>query len=168
MITDVNIKGLKELDAALRAVAKETAEKAVIAGLRAGGKLIAEEARQRAPVYGGTFKMTRSKKTGRIHFVIPGLLKRSISVARQRGDNKRVYIGVFGRRYKLEPANPDDLKRIKLSAFYAHMVEFGSQNNIPHKPFLRPAVDSKRTDALKKCGAEAWKVIERVAKKAKK
>jgi len=57
-------------------------------------------------------------------------LKDSIRVRRLSGDpffNVRVYAG----------ARQSD----KLTAYYAHMVEYGSVHNItPRKPFLRPAM----------------------------
>lgn len=58
-------------------------------------------------------------------------LKRSIRVVRLHGDSKqdvRVYAGAR--------------KSNELTAYYAHMVEYGSVHNmVPRKPFLRPALN---------------------------
>lgn len=60
-----------------------------------------------------------------------GKLKDTIRVVRLKGDPKqdvRVYAG----------------NRVKGGAFYAHMVEYGTFNTMPAKPFLRPALNSVR------------------------
>lgn len=49
-------------------------------------------------------------------------------------------------------------------AFHAHLIEFGTVKMTP-RPFLRPAFDTKKHEALDKIGLELGKNIEREATK---
>jgi len=82
--------------------------------------IIAEEARQLAPL-GPTGNLKR------------GIVSRVDKTATQFGHSGAAYVWVD---YSIAP--------------HAHLVEFGARGgNMPAHPFMRPAVDSKQTEALR-------------------
>lgn len=140
---EVNINGLKELDASLKLLPEKMQRNVLRAALRAGSKEIADEAKRLAPV-----------KSGR--------LRDSIRVTSRIKYGQPTAKVVAGGRSK-------DKKK---SAWYAHFIEFGTAAHIVRaktakalafgntrvfevqhpggqkKPFLRPAADTKARAAL--------------------
>lgn len=74
-----------------------------------------------------------------------GLLRDSIKVKKDSSQQKAgaFQVGIFKERKKHYP-------------FYAHMIEFGT-SKMQAQPFLRPAFDENRAEALKR-------IVERLAK----
>jgi HK97 gp10 family phage protein len=141
-MSDVNIKGLAALQAALDSLPAKIEANIMRGALRAGAKVLATEAK-------GNIQSHSGKLAGSIR----------VSVALRRGTVKAaVKAGGRGKG--------------KASAFYAHMVEGGTQahlitappgsalnvggtlvRSVQHpgaraKPYLRPALDSRAMDAV--------------------
>ena len=129
----LRIEGLKQIDLALKKVGIEFERKIARSAVRAGAKIIMEEAKRLAPVDPDgqqTLKksiqvVTRSKRVG----------DAVVSVATRSG-----------RKYA--PKN--------MNAFYAPFLEFGTEHQ-PAQPFLRPALRKRTPSAIR----EMVKVIQR-------
>ncbi|MCK5581820.1 MAG: HK97 gp10 family phage protein, partial [Candidatus Omnitrophica bacterium] len=122
----VRVDGLKELDRELRGLGEKVARRALRSALNTGAQVIKKDAIARAPFL-----------TGR-------LAKKSIYVkrTREKGNKfKEVYIiGVrTGRREGQKNRN----------AFYWFFSEFGTKF-MAAKPFLVPAFESKKNEAIEK------------------
>ncbi len=94
-----------------------------------------------------------------------GLLKKSIgkkvAVVRRTGD---IWGGVGIRKGFKQEVTVDGKTEMRNPINYAHLVEFGTKNQ-PAKPFLRPALDEKRPEAMR---ILARVVKERLHKEAAK
>jgi HK97 gp10 family phage protein len=77
-----------------------------------------------------------------------GALKRSITSRAVRATGGPVLSRIIGFR---SPGR-----------FYSHLVEFGTVRSSA-KPFIRPALDGRRQDALLNLGARLWRGIEAYA-----
>lgn len=120
----VHVKGAKELEALLKRLPERVAKRVVNNGLRAGARIIRDDAKARVPVDTGE-------------------LQDSITVATVRG---KVKVGF----------KPPASRR-------AHLTEFGTENQAA-QPFMRPALDSRGTDAIKKIGEVMGKGVEKEAR----
>ena len=145
MTITVKVAGLKEVQAALRALPNATAKNIMRRVLLKRAGPVAEAARALVPVH-------------------EGHLRNSIHVStrltrRQRGrhrkvdrDDVEVFVGPGS-----DPA--------------AHLQEFGSSHHAA-QPFMRPAWDRTKDDLLEGVGADMWaeieKAVRRLAKKAAK
>ena len=131
------IKGGKELDAALKKLGIDLERKVAKSAVRAGANVVAKEAR----------RLVRVGKTG--------ILRRSIRVisrSRRQGDAVASVITRSGKKFQAT----------KSDGWYAHFLEFGTIHNAA-RPFMRPAVDGKKAEAIQ---AMADKIAERIAKLA--
>jgi len=144
-MTDVRIevKGIKDLYLDLSKYAEDLQTKVLRKAVRAGSKLIAKDARRRAPV--------RSSEWENIKYPTPpGTLKRGIRVSRARKQPKYIVRDVIG---------------FSEQAWYGRLVETGhfivrggrlrkkgSKARIvgysPPRPFLRPAFDANVNQAI--------------------
>jgi HK97 gp10 family phage protein len=140
---DITMLGDKELEKALAAIDEKMQKKLMQNALREGAKIIAEEAKVRAP-----------KRTG--------MLKRSIKV-RALHQKKRGTLGVqvqTGTRRELGISE-------QAYGYYPAALEYGwrmkrSGEHVPAKPYMRPALDTKRGQAFRVIGRLAWKSIKNV------
>lgn len=121
----IHVKGAKELEALLKKLPGKVAKRVVNNGLRAGARLIRDEAKAKVPV-----------NTGK--------LRDSITVATVKG---KVKVGF----------KPPESRR-------AHLTEFGTEFQ-PAQPFMRPAIDTKATEAIKKIGEVMGKGVAKEAGK---
>jgi HK97 gp10 family phage protein len=171
------VEGLDELAAALEQLPQDLADRALRQATAAGAALIREEAKARAP-----------RDTGK--------LISATYITRDRGQsgdgNREIYhVGVrAGKR-----AQRIGRKRLNLDAFYWKFIEFGhfvrargdsvrgvgrtikraiarTINGPPRyisgKPFLRPALESKRLDVVERIKTVLAARIKRFAAQAKK
>lgn len=136
---EFQVQGLAELRAKLTGLAPKLQNNLVRGALRAGAAVIAEEARNRAPMHTGQLKASIRVSTRVINGRPVALVK--------AGDRYRVFAGK-GRATK----NP--YRSIGASgcvnyhaAFYAHFIEFGT-SKMAAKPFLRPAFEAKKEPAV--------------------
>jgi HK97 gp10 family phage protein len=127
------VQGLKELDAVLQALPVKVEAKILRGAVRAGSKVIADDARARAPI------LKEATDTR-----VPGALKKSV----------RIMSTVLRRGAALGGVAAGGGAKVKrggisgmASAFYAKFVEFGTAQ-MGAQPFMRPAGDSKASAAI--------------------
>lgn len=135
----IELRGLEQLKKTLKDLPKEYGEKILRGGLRKGANLIRDEARANAPVLQEPVPHRR-----------PGVVRDRIVVRRSKKDLYGVFIGVkplskgkikaFKKSGGKSSENPDD-------PFYWVFPEFGTSQD-PGQPFMRPAFEAKKTDAL--------------------
>ncbi|WP_330114078.1 HK97-gp10 family putative phage morphogenesis protein [Pseudomonas sp. JS3066] len=146
------LEGLTELKGTLRALTPRLEKRVVMGALRAAAQVIRRDALSRVPVLQTPHPYRK-----------PGTVKKNITVRRSRRDRAGVYVGVkpmgnkqirafsagaraTGQRgtkkTPLSARNPDD-------PWYWIMLEFGTRN-MPARPFLRPAFETKKYEALQK------------------
>lgn len=146
----VEVKGLAALAEALKALPAEIASKnggPLKTALRAAAKVIQEDAKTRAPVQSG-------------------VLRDAISVMRDP------HPGEVTERYVVKPTKARKVQKIirtkkgnigSTSAFYWHFLEFGTRN-ISARPFMRPAFEAQKQNALGVFSTNLGKGIKRAAR----
>ena len=162
-----SFEGGKALEAALRRIGKEaTARNIGTRALKLAAEPIADEARRNAP---------RDK----------GFLQESIKIGtkanmgrgralRSSGDRVYVFIGIDG---SVLPPKEAKTKRNKRKtrflqagggvAAYSIAVENGTVSMAP-QPYMRPAFDGQKENAVKRLGPALWEEIEKAAARAAK
>lgn len=172
MSVTMRVDGLSALDRALGMLPKATARNVLRRTLDKAAQPIVAEAKRHAPVKTGTLRdsitaSTRIKnKTGSAEYrsaMKAGLGKdaaRSALLAARRANKGQ---GSFAETY-VGPARGKGVIR------YAHIVEFGSNDTAP-KPFMRPAWDATKDQALSiikaELGTEIIKAARRVGRSKK-
>lgn len=172
MSVTVRVDGLAALDSALGMLPKATARNVLRRTLDKAAQPIVAEAKRHAPVKTGTLRdsitaSTRIKnKTGSAEYrsaMKAGLGKdaaRSALLAARRANKGQ---GSFAETY-VGPSRGKGVIR------YAHIVEFGSNGTAP-KPFMRPAWDATKDQALSiikaELGTEIIKAARRVGRSKK-
>lgn len=160
-MAEVKIEGLKEAVAALRALPAELASKnggPIRSALYRAAKVIKDDAIQRAPTGTGTPR--------------PGNLKKNIILIRDRNpgrENGAAERYVVTVRKKRMGKNSNALFRVLKGgdAWYAHFVEYGTSKQ-PAQPFLRPAFESKKHEALQVFVTELSKGVDRAVRRARR
>lgn len=130
-------KALEELCMVRPGAEADATKKAVMAGLRGGGKLVAQRAQDLAPVLA---KPTPGRRAGVLKAAI-----RSQASKKHRGQGGKWEVIVKVRTAK-------DTKKAKVKGteddpFYWWFQEFGTAHH-PPRPFLRPAFASSKDQAL--------------------
>ena len=143
-ILTVDIQGLAELQKRLLEVPAIMNKKALKAGVYAAAKVIRDEARKNAP----KFTPTEDSPIGKDH-PPPGTLKRSIifrSIEEASDSFRRVFkVTVRKGTRKMRGGKQTN----KYDAYYAHLVEHEYGNSRSRaKPFLRPAFEAKKNEAV--------------------
>lgn len=125
-MTSIKIKGLSELERAMKALPDRLAKKHLTAAVRQGAKLIGTEARAFA---------VNSEDTGR--------LRRSITWFKmsRRASIHSVSFGIRPRSSSKK--SKDDPK----NAWYWRFIELGTRH-MPAQPFLRPAFEFNKRRAV--------------------
>ena len=156
MQVELNVVGAEHLDMALKELGRSTARTVLRGALRKAARPIAKEAALLAPRSGDG----EGKPLADSMVIRTRLTKWQRYVARQRGDPEHfavVYVG---------PAVP-----------HAHLVEFGhvlvkgrGENRrvigfVGPTPYLRPAFESRKKEALEILRKAIWANIERTAKR---
>ena len=135
----VEVQGLKELGAALRALPARAAKNTLRGATSAATATIRDEAKSRAPVYTGDVAKGHPP---------PGTLKRSIvlkQIPERSGPLKQsFYVHVrTGKKYQKQGKGGN----LSQDAYYWTWVEFGNSNMVA-RPFLRPAFEAKKLGAI--------------------
>ena len=135
----VQITGLSELNRALSEFPERLARNVLRGSVAAGAAVIRKDARERAPRYEGPVAAGHPP---------PGTLKRAIYSAQARrlsGLLQQVYqVGVVsGKRTKKSGRKSGRAA----DAYYWRFVEFGTVK-MAARPFLRPAFEAKKLDAV--------------------
>ena len=134
-----HVQGLRELQAALKELPDRIARNVLRGSVSAGAAVIRKEATARAPV------STGPKRQGQPP---PGTLKRSVYQKQIRNLSSLVrqtfIVSVRkGKKYR----NQGKKGNLSQDAWYATFVEFGTAK-MAARPFLRPAFESKKGDAV--------------------
>jgi HK97 gp10 family phage protein len=133
MGASIRIDGLKELEIRLKRLPQKVAGKALFSALMAGAEVIRKDAVNRAP-----------EDTGK--------LKRNIVKRREKtrpGLSANVVVGVRAKGKKQDPHN----------AYYWRYFEFGTSKR-PARPFLRPAFETTKVEAVARIAAKLRQRIE--------
>lgn len=136
---EVNVLGLKELNAALKELPDRIARNVLRGSVAAGAAVIRKEARDKAPVYTGPVSQGHPP---------PGTLKKAVyqkQIRELSGLTKQVFF--VGVRAGPKVNRKTKEKDYSVDAFYWRWVEFGTGKS-PAKPFLRPAFEMKKFEAL--------------------
>lgn len=133
------VEGLDKLAAALRELPQRLGRNVLRGAVAAGATVIRNEARLHAPVYTGDVAQGHPP---------PGTLKRAIFQVRVReksDDKRQVFIVSVkqGKKYRVQGKRGDKSQ----DAYYWRWVEMGTVN-MPARPFLRPAFDAKKEEAV--------------------
>jgi HK97 gp10 family phage protein len=159
-VDEIKVTGLKEIERVLQRLPARLGEKVIRAALRAGAQVIRKDAQSKVPILKAPDKRRK-----------PGTVKKAITIKRSKQDKFGVYLGVKGlskddkhvfKNNKGTKAanNPDD-------PFYWFFLEFGTAK-MPAKPFLRPAFEARKFEALRKFEEYCKKRIAREADKLAK
>ena len=150
------IKGLKELNEALKQLPDRVARNVLRGAVSAGTTVIRKEAQQRAPVYTGLVSEGHPP---------PGTLRKSIRQSQQRQLSSLVqqafHIGVRAAVTRTKSGAKN------LDAFYWRFVEFGT-SRMAARPFLRPAFEAKKQAAVEAIRTYLAERIPREVDKLKK
>lgn len=173
----VQVEGLRALDKALAELPKSIAKGALTRTLKKAGEPIAEAARSAAPVRkvnGGRLRdsiavSTRVKNTsakaGKAAYAaaLKGGLGKDAARSALR-DAQRAFGGKSFVEAYVGPSRGKGVIR------YAHLQEFGTSKHVAH-PYMRPAWDSRKDDALRiireELGDQIIAAAKRVARSKK-
>lgn len=161
----VEVQGLKELADALRALPTELASKSggpLAKGLRAAGYVIRDDAKRRAPVLAEPAKYRKA-----------GTLKNAIKVRRDRiqapgaVETFEVYVqkAKGGKRGTYSPDDPYYWRFVEFGTGERHKKSGASSGRVIARPFLRPAFEAKKEEALRTFEAELAKAIDKANRK---
>lgn len=89
-------------------------------------------------------------------------LRKSIGVRVKTYGRSGVIMALIGPRSSITGIGPDG--RVRKPVKYAHLVEFGT-DNLPARPFMRPAWEQNKQAASKRIPAEIRVEVEKEAKK---
>lgn len=153
----LQVAGLREMQRTLKALPGQLGKRVVMGGLRAAGKIIKEDAQERAPV----LQVATPARN-------PGTVRDSIVVKTSKQDTYGVYIGIRKLRGKhiaqfkrdtgrAGSQNPND-------PYYWWQLEFGNAK-MRARPFLRPAFHAKAGAATRRFQAYVLRRLEREARK---
>lgn len=167
---EVKIEGLDELRKALMALPKELHAGPLQRSVSAAARVIQKQARQNVPVLFEKGSYTGVNKVNVLKRRKPGTLRKAIRVGKSRmgsSDVQKMYnvfvkpVSKGVRRNFKGPGrnNPDD-------PYYWKVWEFGNQVN-NSRPFLRPAFDRKKDEALRVMVDKLRKEIDKAGKKKK-
>ena len=156
----VKIDGLKELQQALSQLPLEIQKNPLRSAVSAGAKVILDEAIRRAP----------QGETGNLRKALYRYRSRS-----QSGRGQETFlVGVRkGKKNYVDSAKNRRLNRVgkkytvEGEAYYWRFIEFGT-SKMPARPFLRPAFESKKNQAVETIKNRLAVAIENTAKKMKK
>mgnify|MGYP000008431021 CR=1 FL=1 len=151
----VQIKGLDALAKALKELPDRVAKNGLRAAVYAGAKVIRDEAKLQAPVATGDLGPNQPP---------PGTLKRSVilkQIPELSKKNKQTFFVTVrhGKKYRKQGKKGN----LSQDAWYWRFVEFGTRK-MRARPFLRPALEAKRRDAVQ---AMKDRLTERIELEAK-
>lgn len=152
---EIQITGLKELNEALKQLPERVARNVLRGAVNAGASIIRKEMKDKAPVYTGPVSAGHPP---------PGTLKRAV-YQKQIGElssllKQTFFVGVrHGKKYQKVGK-----REVNLDAYYLPFVEFGT-SNMAARPFMRPAFETKKGEAVDAIKAY---LEERIPKEADK
>lgn len=160
MKLEVDFKGLKELDKAIRALGAETGAKIYRGAAMDAMEPVKQEILANAPV-SNKVRFVKNKAGEKIE-IRPGFLK-SRTKKRSRVNRK----GTVNRNFK-----EGGILRVRAGVFrvpYIGSVEYGAPgNNVAAQPFIEQALGAKRSEVISVFRQKAGIRYERAAKRAAK
>ena len=155
----VQVQGLDQLVKALRELPQRVARNGLRAAVYAGAKVIRDEAKLQAPVATGDLGPNQPP---------PGTLKRSVimkQIPELSGAQKQTFFVTVrqGKKYRKQGKKGN----LSQDAWYWRFVEFGTVK-MPARPFLRPAFDMKKHEAVTAIKTRLAQRIEQAAQELKK
>ena len=159
MSEDVRVEGLEELARALRELPQRAARNGLRASVYAGAKVIRDEAKLKAPMATGSVAKGHPP---------PGTLKRAIimkQIGELSGPQKQTFFVTVrqGKQYR----NQGKKGNLSQDAWYWRFVEFGTVK-MSAKPFLRPAFEGKKMEAVNAIKQRLAERVEQAAQELKK
>lgn len=158
-----SISGLEDTVATLKALPAEFASKSggpIKRALYKSALLFKQSAIARAPKDTGNlaaniyvYRDRNPKASGATERFLVGVRKKRASYARSRMNMR---LGRLGKNYSIGG-----------DAFYWHFIEFGTKKMSP-RPFLRPAFESNKSNALNVFSQEFKRGVDLAAKRARK
>ena len=155
----VQVQGLDQLAKALRELPQRVARNGLRAAVYAGAKVIRDEAKLQAPVATGDLGANQPP---------PGTLKRSVimkQIPELSGAQKQTFFVTVrhGKKYRKQGKKGN----LSQDAWYWRFVEFGTVK-MSARPFLRPAFDMKKHEAVTVIKNRLAQRIEQAAQELKK
>ena len=155
----VQVQGLDQLAKALRELPQRVARNGLRAAVYAGAKVIRDEAKLHAPVATGNLGANQPP---------PGTLKRSVimkQIPELSGAQKQTFFVTVrhGKKYRKQGKKGN----LSQDAWYWRFVEFGTVK-MSARPFLRPAFDMKKHEAVTAIKTRLAQRIEQAAQELKK
>ena len=155
----VQVQGLDQLAKALRELPQRVARNGLRAAVYAGAKVIRDEAKLQAPVATGDLGANQPPR---------GTLKRSVimkQIPELSGAQKQTFFVTVrhGKKYRKQGKKGN----LSQDAWYWRFVEFGTVK-MSARPFLRPAFDMKKHEAVTAIKTRLAQRIEQAAQKLKK
>ena len=155
----VQVQGLDQLAKALRELPQRVARNGMRAAVYAGAKVIRDEAKLQAPVATGDLGANQPP---------PGTLKRSVimkQIPELSGAQKQTFFVTVrhGKKYRKQGKKGN----LSQDAWYWRFVEFGTVK-MSARPFLRPAFDMKKHEAVTAIKTRLAQRIEQAAQELKK
>jgi len=152
-MTDIYIKGGKELNAFLQQLPVSMEKNILRGALRAGAKEIQQKAIQLAPSDDGDLKKTIRLSTG---------YKAGRVTAKVKVGNKKIFYSRFVEfgvaAHLITKANGV----LSFNGIFAKTIQHGGYMA---RPFLRPALDSEANNAIKAVGAHIRKKLTKIGLK---
>lgn len=157
--TRVEIKGLKELQAKLNELSTDMAQKVIFSAALASATVIRNQARSNVQAKG---------------LIATRAMLNNVAVKRQRGTRSGLaeyHVGVRHGQIKKEKqrvarahkaGKQAELRQVD-DPYYWRFIEFGTKKMSP-KPFLAPAFDSKKSEALDAMVKRIKQRIDKVGK----
>ena len=154
----VKIEGLDELARALKELPQRVARNGLRAAVYAGARVIRDEAKLKAPVAIAALGPDQPP---------PGTLKRSIimkQIPELSGPQKQTFFVTVrhGKKYRKQGKK----ENLSQDAWYWRFVEFGTVK-MSAKPFLRPAFEGKKLEAVDAIKDRLSERIEQAAQELK-
>lgn len=140
----VKVDGVRELRSKLAGLRTGMDRRIVSDALRAGAEVIKADAGQRAPMAAAPHRLAGRKGK----WVSPGFLRSQIRITTRRRNETDHFASVS--------------INVRGAAFYWRFLEFGTRFIRP-RPFLRPAFEMRKYEALARIMARLAERIERLA-----
>ena len=158
-LESVKIDGLDQLAQALRELPKRVARNGLRGAVYAGAKVIRDEAKLKAPVASAPLGPNQPPQ---------GTLKRSIimkQVPELSGEQKQTFFVTVrhGKKYRKQGKSGN----LSQDAWYWRFVEFGTVK-MTARPFLRPAFEGKKYEAVDAIKTRLAERIEQAAQELSK
>lgn len=155
----VQIKGLRELAKALNELPDRVARNGLRVAVYAAAKVVRDEAKHKAPIAAQALGPNQPP---------PGTLKRSVimkQIPELSGRTRQTFFVMVrhGKKYRKQGKKGN----LSQDAWYWRFVEFGTRK-MNARPFLRPALEAKRHEAVHAMKERLALRIEEEAKKLRK